>query len=89
MRKSGLADCLSRLPIPGNTDLGMIDQTVMVCQADTLAYTQHKHIQKHTTEDEELQCVRQQILQGWARYSQSRTAISTAILGTPRRTRHI
>ena len=62
----GLADCLSRLslnrgPNPDET----MDEELMVCKIDTLAYSKHEKIARATQEDSELQTVKGLIIKGW------------------------
>jgi transposase InsO family protein len=61
----GLADCLSRNPMPGtNTDVTM-DEELMVCRADTLAYKWHDRIEEATTSDEDMSTLKRVIFHGW------------------------
>ena len=60
----GLADCLSRFPQQGTAE-PLMDDELMVCLVETLAYSNHKRIQDTTQEDDELLAVTRFILQGW------------------------
>ena len=61
----GLADCLSRLPIPGETNDVMMDEDLMVCKVDTLAYKWHQQIEDATRENDEMLALKAVIFNGW------------------------
>ena len=63
-KKIGLADCLSRLPL-NVTGEKLVDEELMVCKVDTLAYKNHDVIAAATAADESLQALKKVILQGW------------------------
>ena len=61
----GLADCLSRLPLECTPEDEHMEDDLMVCKADTLAYRWHDRIEDATKADEDLQTVRRIIFHGW------------------------
>lgn len=61
----GLADCLSRLPADVTQSDIKMDDELMVCKVDTLAYRWHDRIEQATIEDEDLQTLRRTIFNGW------------------------
>ena len=64
-KKIGLADCLSRLPQQVTTKDDMIDEELMVCKVDMLAYGWHDRVEEATRMDEDLQTLRRVIFSGW------------------------
>lgn len=63
-KEMGLADCLSRMPLNENAEQTMDDE-LMVLVAETLSCTNHDKIATATAEDEQLQIVKQIVIQGW------------------------
>ena len=61
----GLADCLSRLPQKARKDDIHIEDELMVCKTDTLAYSNHEEIERETHQDSELETVRELVMTGW------------------------
>ena len=62
----GLADCLSRLPIQHHQSQDeILDEELMVCSVDTFANSQQAKLAAATTEDAELQAVKQLMATGW------------------------
>ena len=66
-KKTGLADCLSRLPQQVTAKDDVIDEELMVCKVDTLAYGWHDRVEDATRMhmDEDLQTLRRVIFCGW------------------------
>ena len=64
-KKIGLADCLSRLPQQVTAKDDVIDEELMVCKVDTLAYGWHDRVEEATRMDEDLQTLRRVIFSGW------------------------
>ena len=64
-KKIGLADCLSRLPQQMTAKDDVIDEELMVCKVDTLAYGWHDRVEEATRMDEDLQTLRRVIFSGW------------------------
>ena len=64
-KKIGLADCLSRLPQQVTVKDDVIDEELMVCKVDTLAYGWHDRVEEATRMDEDLQTLRRVIFSGW------------------------
>ena len=64
-KKIGLADCLSRLPQQVTAKDDVIDEELMVCKVDTLAYGWHDRIEEATRMDEDHQTLRRVIFSGW------------------------
>ena len=64
-KKIGLADCLSRLPQQVTAKDHVIDEELMVCKVDTLAYGWHDRVEEATRMDEDLQTLRRVIFSGW------------------------
>ena len=60
----GLADCLSRLPLP-DTYQSMDDEMMMVFQAESLTGSTHDLIAAATKRDEQLQLLKKVICDGW------------------------
>ena len=50
----GLADCLSRLPL-SDIPVPLMDDELMVCNADTVVYNNHDEIERATDNNEDLQ----------------------------------
>jgi len=61
----GLADCLSRLPQDGEPNDVQMDDELMVCKMDTLAFKWHERIERATKEDPELIALKNTIFNGW------------------------
>ena len=64
-KKIGLADCLSRLPQQMTAKDYVINEELMVCKVDTLAYGWHDRVEEATRMDEDLQTLRRVIFSGW------------------------
>ena len=61
----GLADCLSRLPQDKDNQDATMDEELMICKADTVAFRWHDVIEDATKKDENLQMLRRTIFNGW------------------------
>lgn len=63
----GLADCLSRMTRneKPEKDASTMDDELMVCQIDMMAYGWHDRLAEATSQDEELQVVIDLIMDGW------------------------
>ena len=60
----GLADCLSRLPLPETCQ--SMDDELMVFKADTLTSSKHDVIAEATKRDDQLQILKKVISDGWS-----------------------
>ena len=67
----GLADCLSRFPQDGSANDISIDEELMVCKIDTLAFKWHSEIENATKNDEDMLTLKTVIFNGWPSYKQS------------------
>ncbi len=63
----GHADCLSRFPQKPHPDDEVMDDELMVCIADTVSRTIHSRLKEETDRDEELQELKNLVLEGWNR----------------------
>jgi hypothetical protein len=63
-KELGLADCLSRLPLP-ETEENLIDDEMMVLAIETLSGNNYAEIAEATRKDEELQMLIKVICHGW------------------------
>ena len=61
----GLADCLSRLPQDKDNQDATMDEELMICKADIVAFRWHDAIEDATKKDENLQMLRRTIFNGW------------------------
>ena len=61
----GLADCLSRFPQERDKQDEIMNEDLMVCKADTVAFRWHDVIEDATKKDENLQTLRKVIFNGW------------------------
>ena len=60
----GLADCLSRLP-QASTEDPIMDEELMICKVDSLAYNWHNEIEGATRNDADLTVLKRVIFHGW------------------------
>jgi len=60
----GLADCLSRLPQEANKRDEVVDEELMVCKVDSLAFSWHDRLENATKADDDLQTLRKIIFNG-------------------------
>ena len=67
----GLADCLSRLPQDKDNQDATMDEELMICKADTVAFRWHDVIEDATKKDENLQIAEKNHLQ-WMASKQTR-----------------
>ena len=61
----GLADCLSRFPQEVKECDEVMDEELMVCKADTVAFKWHNTIEEATKKDETLQILKSIVFNGW------------------------